>query len=199
MDVRQRNIKLSSLQRDKHQARAMTPEAAALMASYNRWMNRRMYQAAATLPDVALRQDRGAFFGSIQATLNHIAVADTIWLHRFSQPEAASDLRAAMQPFPLPTSLRQELADSFAELQRHRAALDAVITQWAAQLTTSQLSGELTYRNTAGKTFTRAWGPLVLHFFNHQTHHRGQTSTLLFQAGVDVGVTDLIALPDEEL
>jgi uncharacterized damage-inducible protein DinB len=177
----------------------MTPEAATLMAAYNRWMNRRMYQAAARLPDATLRQDRGAFFGSILATLNHIAVADTIWLHRFAQPEAASKLRAALAPFPLPSSLKQELAERFADLQRHRAALDAVITQWSGSPTTAQLSGELTYRNAAGKTYTRGWRQLVLHFFNHQTHHRGQASTLLSQAGVDVGVTDLIALPDEEL
>lgn len=177
----------------------MTPQDAVLMAAYNRWMNRRMYEAAATLPEATLREDRGAFFGSIQATLNHIAVADTIWLHRFAQPEAAEALRVALRPFPLPTSLRQELAGSFADLQRHRAALDAVITQWAGALTDAQLTGELVYRNTTGKTFTRSWQQLVLHFFNHQTHHRGQSSTLLFQAGVDVGVTDLIALPTEEL
>lgn len=177
----------------------MTPDAAVLMAAYNRWMNRRMYEAAAQLPEAALRQDRGAFFGSIQATLTHIAVGDTIWLHRFAQPEAASALREALRPFPLPTSLRQELADSFAGLQRYRAALDAVIVRWAGALTNAQLEGELVYRNTTGKTFRRSWQQLVLHFFNHQTHHRGQASTLLFQAGVDVGVTDLIALPTEEL
>ncbi len=39
---------------------------------------------------------------------------------------------------------------------------------------------------------------LVMHFFNHQAHHRGQVTTLLSQTGIDIGVTDLLALiPDE--
>ncbi|WP_260618843.1 DinB family protein [Pseudoxanthomonas mexicana] len=49
-----------------------------------------------------------------------------------------------------------------------------------------------------GATFTRSVEGLLTHLFNHQTHHRGQVTTLLSQAGVDVGVTDLLALlPDE--
>lgn len=177
----------------------MTPQDAALMAAYNRWMNQRMYAAAGTLTEDALAQERGAFFGSILATLNHIAVADTIWLHRFSSPESAVALRAALVDFPLPTSLRQPLAGSFAQLRQHRAALDQVITDWVGTLDAVALAGTLSYRNTAGKPFTRGWHQLLAHFFNHQTHHRGQASTLLHQAGVDVGVTDLIALPDEAL
>lgn len=63
----------------------MTPQTALLMAEYNRWMNERMYDAAATLPESVVVADMKAFFGSILGTLNHVAVADTIWLHRFSQ------------------------------------------------------------------------------------------------------------------
>jgi uncharacterized damage-inducible protein DinB len=69
----------------------MTPKSIALMAEYNRWMNQRMYEAACALPEAELSKDRGAFFGSIFQTLNHIAAGDTIWLHRFSQhPEMAA-------------------------------------------------------------------------------------------------------------
>jgi uncharacterized damage-inducible protein DinB len=172
----------------------MTPQTAALMAEYNRWMNERMYEAAGKLDEAQLTADRGAFFGSILGTLNHIAVADTIWLHRFAQHGPGLEALAA---WPRPTSLRQPLAADLAGLRGYRQRLDAIILAWAAGLQPRHLSTELSYTSTAGAAFRRNFGALVQHFFNHQTHHRGQASTLLFQAGVDVGVTDLVALvPD---
>ncbi|HRO83124.1 MAG TPA: DinB family protein [Alicycliphilus denitrificans] len=175
----------------------MTPETAILMARYNRWMNRRMYDAARTLPQQEVLRDRGAFFGSILHTLNHIAAGDTIWLHRFAQHPEAPMLRAALARFPAPASLRQEIAPALDGLQAYRDALDEVIDQWAHALTPQQLASPLSYRNMAGQAHSKILGALVQHFFNHQTHHRGQTSTLLMQAGVDVGVTDLLAvIPD---
>lgn len=175
----------------------MTPATAVLMADYNRWMNQRLYDAAARLSDDELMRDRGAFFGSLFGTLNHLAVGDTIWLRRFAQQPDAVATREALRGFPSPTSLRQPLAASLAELRRYRDALDACIVQWAAALTTEQLAATLTYRNTSGQARAKPFSLLVLHYFNHQTHHRGQATTLLFQAGVDVGETDLLArIPD---
>jgi len=172
----------------------MTPQTAALMASYNRWMNERLYEAAAKLPETEVTRDRDAFFGSILQTLNHIAVADTIWLRRFAAASPGSWLNEALLPFQQPTSLRQEIGRTLAELRSYRESLDKLIIDWAAGLTAEQLSQTLSY----GQQQTRHFGSLVTHFFNHQTHHRGQATTLLFQAGVDVGVTDLVAvIPNE--
>ena len=168
------------------------------MADYNRWMNKRMYEAACNLPEEETKRDRGAFFGSIFQTLNHIAVADTIWLHRFSQHPDASPLREDLVAFPQPDSLRQELASSLYDLRQHRDRLDEVILGWSSALTPEQLASPLVYRNMAGQSFSRQYVYLVQHFFNHQTHHRGQVSTLLFQAGVDIGVTDLLAVIPSE-
>lgn len=172
----------------------MTPQIASLMAHYNRWMNERMYDSAATLDAAALAADRGAFFGSILGTLNHIAVADTIWLHRFAQHEAAFGSLEALSGFARPTALTQPMAPDLAGLRGYRRELDALIERWAAELTPAHLAADLTYKNMAGVASTRSFAALVQHFFNHQTHHRGQASTLLFQAGVDVGVTDLLAV-----
>lgn len=172
----------------------MTPRTAALMADYNRWMNQRMYEAAAALPEADLTKDRGAFFGSLLQTLNHIAAADTIWLHRFAQHPDASALRVDLAEFTRPTTLRHEIASSLAGLRDYRSELDEIIIRWAGAFSPAQLEGPLAYRNMAGQAFSRNFGHLVQHFFNHQTHHRGQASTLLFQAGVDVGVTDLLAV-----
>lgn len=164
------------------------------MADYNRWMNVRMFDAAAQLDDTTLAADKGAFFGSILATLNHIAVADTIWLHRFAQHAAGFASLDELSGFPRPTSLSQVLAPDLAGLRSYRDTLDDLILRWVAELRPEHLSADIAYSNMAGLRSGRNFGALLQHFFNHQTHHRGQVSTLLFQAGVDVGVTDLLAL-----
>lgn len=172
----------------------MTPQTAALMAEYNLWMNQRMYACAATLPAEVLAADKGAFFGSILGTLNHIAVSDTLWLHRFATHPTRFAALEAMAGLANPTSLRQPLAPDLGALVLLRERLDALIQQWAGELTTEHLSADLTYTSTAGVTSSRSFAFLVQHFFNHQTHHRGQASTLLFQSGADVGMTDLLAV-----
>lgn len=165
-----------------------------MMAEYNRWMNERMYEAAATLDAEALSANKGAFFGSILGTLNHIAVADTIWLHRFAQHEASFSSLSALSEFPQPSSLSQSLAPGLGALCGYRRELDALIERWAAELTPEHLSANIAYANMAGVRSSRNFRALLQHFFNHQTHHRGQASTLLFQSGVDVGVTDLLVV-----
>lgn len=172
----------------------MTPQTAVLLAEYNRWMNERLFEAAERLDEAELAADKGAFFGSILGTLNHIAVADTIWLHRFAQHRAAFPALRALSGFPRPSSLRDTLAADLASLREYRQRLDALIQRWVLELTTEHLAENLAYPNMAGVVSSRRFGALLMHFFNHQTHHRGQVSTLLFQSGVDMGITDLLAL-----
>ena len=176
----------------------MTPSVCLLMADYNAWMNQRVYSAAAKLSEDQLFADRGAFFGSLFNTLNHIAVADLIWLHRFAQPWQSGEFLAAIRALPCPTTLTQRMAESLAELAALRSIVDQVILCLARTVTNQHLAETLHYGNTAGKQQAKNFGLLLQHFFNHQTHHRGQASTLLFQAGVDVGVTDLNALIPSE-
>jgi uncharacterized damage-inducible protein DinB len=164
------------------------------MAEYNRWMNLRLYEAAARLSEAAILEDRGAFFGSIFNTLNHIAVADLMWLHRFGRHQGLTVFGELMAAFPEPTSLRQPLATNLPELAELRGAVDEAIISLAGRLSERQLAETLRYSNTAGQMQAKTFGLVLQHFFNHQTHHRGQASTLLFQAGVDIGVTDLNAL-----
>ena len=170
----------------------------ALMASYNQWMNAKVYDAASKLSAAELIEDRGAFFGSIFGTLNHIVVADTIWLKRFAAHPSSAATLAVMEPLPTPTHLNQRLFDDMQGLSAHRHWLDSVIINWVAALTNDDLDTLLSYHNTKGLASTRSYSRLINHFFNHQTHHRGQVSTLFSQAGIDTGVTDLLALiPDE--
>lgn len=155
-----------------------------LLARYNRWMNERMFAALAALDDAERKRDRGAFFGSIHRTLNHILWADGAWLARF---EGA--------PYDLP-AFGADLTDDFAELARRREALDTRILDWAGQLEDAWLEGTLVYRAASDGQERRlpAWIG-AMHLFNHATHHRGQVTALMAQAGVDMGVTDLPWLP----
>ena len=166
-----------------------------LMADYNRWMNRAIYDAAATLPHPVLVRDAGAFFGSILGTLNHLAVTDALWLRRFDVPHHWHRLRAALEWLPAPAGLRDTVAHDLDSLRALRERLDGLIVAWSDDLVFNDLDRVLVYRNTSGEPMRRQVGPLLSHFFNHQTHHRGQVSALLFQCGVDPGVTDLIAMP----
>lgn len=171
----------------------------ALMADYNQWMNNKLYAAARTLPAEALAAERQAFFGSIIGTLNHLVVADTIWLQRFAAHPANHPALEAIVRLPAPTALNTLLFADIEALSKQRQLLDETIKQWAAQLSEDDLLAVLHYRNMKGIAAAKRFSSLVTHFFNHQTHHRGQVSTLLFQAGVDIGVTDLLALiPNQE-
>lgn len=169
-----------------------------LLASYNASMNEKLYAAAATLIQESLIADRGAFFGSVLGTLNHIVAGDTIWLRRFmAHPSNLSSLKA-MARIPAPTSLADRYSDHLQALLEHRRRLDAVIVALATELSDSDLKAPLLYKNSLGE-FQKSFGSLLLHLFNHQTHHRGQASTLLSQSGVDIGVTDLLEwVPDHD-
>jgi uncharacterized damage-inducible protein DinB len=153
------------------------------IASYNQWMNQKLYAVCADIPDVDRQADRGAFFKSIDGTLNHILVGDLIWLGRFTQR-------------PFVAKLNEQLYNDFSELRAERVRLDATIVDWAQTLAPDWLNTDFNYTNSSGVTRTLPNWLLVTHMFNHQTHHRGQLTTLLNQMGYAVGVTDLPAMFD---
>ena len=169
-----------------------------LMADYNRWMNGNLHRAAAALPADALDAPRGAFFGSILGTLNHLVVADTVWLKRFGGEgrDAYWTALQAVAGMPMPPALDARPCADLAQWWDTRRKLDAVIVEWIGQLADADLDQVLQYRNMRGDPQRRRLSHLLLHLFNHQTHHRGQATTLFSQCGLDVGVTDLhVRLP----
>ncbi len=176
----------------------MTPSLCALMAEYNRWMNQRLYEAASKLSADEVAKDRGAFFGSILGTLNHIAVADLLWLHRLVKLPDFAAIQSEVSRFPTPKTLTEPLAGSLASLAELRVNIDEVVVELASLVNDDLLGSTVYYSNVAGQRQAKKLGLLLQHLFNHQTHHRGQATTLLFQAGVDVGVTDLNALIPSE-
>lgn len=170
------------------------------LAKYNRWFNQRLYRACDQLTDEARRSERGAFFGSIHGTLNHLVWGDTLWLGRFiAQGLDISEPPASAPPadlLKLPEGARHGavIEHDWDALKTRRDRLDAAIEAWVEQMPGDFPLRTMRYANTLGVQREHPMWQAMTHFFNHQTHHRGQVTTLLAQAGVDVGVTDLIAL-----
>ena len=160
----------------------ISPGWVRMMAGYGAEMNRRWYAAAASLDDAARKRDRGAFFGSIHATLNHLLWADRIWMSRFDGwDRPAGGIKESIA-----------LHDDFGALATARAEVDAGILAWAGRVDADWLAGDLGwFSGAAGRDVTRPRAVLVTHLFNHQTHHRGQVHAMLTAAGARTEDTDL--------
>jgi uncharacterized damage-inducible protein DinB len=155
------------------------------MAAYNRWMNERLYELCAGIPDAERKRDRGAYFRSVHGTLNHLLYGDRAWMSRFTGRDLGWQGPA------------DELYADFGELRAARAHLDELIEGWTQRVDEEWLGRDFTYTSRIdGRTRTLPAWVLVAHMFNHQTHHRGQLTTLLSQMGIDPGVTDLAWLPE---
>ncbi len=139
-----------------------------MFAGYNAWANACIYDAAALLSDADYRADRGAFFKSVHGTLNHMLVTDRIWMKRFTgQGEATNQLDAI-------------LYEDFAVLRQAREAEDARIVSYLHGLSEKDLSAPFRYqRASVPDWYEQELAPALAHFFNHQTHHRGQIHGLL--------------------
>ena len=111
-----------------------------MFAAYNRWANERLYEAAAKLPDADYRAERGAFFGSLHGTLNHILVADRVWMRRFTGEG------------PTPTRLDEILFDTLEPLAAARRDEDERIIAWVEGLSEADLAGTFTYRTLTRPT-----------------------------------------------
>jgi uncharacterized damage-inducible protein DinB len=169
-----------------------------LMARYNSWVNINIYNIVATLTPAERQQDLNTFFISIHGTLNHLLLADRAWLGRFATGTEYKfpALQTAKLVFEI-ESLSQILYTDFDELRHERQETDRTIEQWLQELEPELLSARVSYTN-ATRSIDREhslWFGLT-HFFNHQTHHRAQVTTMLHQLDRDYGTTDFLAMYD---
>jgi len=156
-------------------------------ARYNHWMNENLFEICASMNDEERKRDLGTPFRSIHGTFNHLLLVDRLWLGRFQHQE-----------FRI-TTLADELYSDFEELHRERNITDDAIDAWLATLHESDLASAFTFHSRSrnqDNTFLLA--SVMLHFFNHQTHHRGQITAMIETLGYDCGVTDLLWLPGLE-
>jgi len=162
----------------------VTPQYCATMARYSQWMNGRLYATLETLGDAERKRERGAFFGSMHGTLNHLLWGDRMWLGRFVD-----------EPCTHPAFGADMYAD-FAQLGGEREITDRRILEWADDVSAEWLASTLSYTSKVdGRRREMPMALAVIHLFNHGTHHRGQLTTLMKQANCDPGITDLPWLP----
>ena len=155
-----------------------------LMAEYGIWMNTRLFTLCQSIPDGDRKRDLGAFFGSLHATLDHILFGDRAWMARFTGRDYELKPMGAL------------LFDDFAALTAARQQMDRDILEWVSDLDGAWLAAPLSYYSGAyERDFTLPAWVCVTHMFNHQTHHRGQATTLISQLGYPPGITDLPLTP----
>jgi len=152
-----------------------------VMAAYNRWANERLYDAAGRLSPAEFAAPRIGFFPSLLKTLNHILVGDTVWMGR---------LEGSGHPGVI--SLDQVLHDGFAALRTARIALDKRIVLFIETLAPPRLAEVLVYRTMSGEPMQTRIDQILAHFFNHQTHHRGQAHAMLSSTEIAPPSLDLI-------
>jgi len=153
-----------------------------LFARYNALVNAAMNQVLATVGPGEWTKDRGGFFPSLQKLAAHIYSTDVAWLVRFTGLHPFNSVKGG--PFDFPPAAGDLPFESFEDYLPKRKFLDEAFVAFAAEVTEADLSSELSYRNARGEAFTKPFGPLLLHLFNHQTHHRGMVALYLDQAGV---------------
>ena len=167
----------------------ITPEHAAVMARYNTWQNNQLLRVLEKMDEAALQQDRGAFFGSIQGTLNHLLWGDMLWAARFG---------AAVEAPGGSIGESATLWYDRASWAAARVQCDQAIQVWAEALEPDDLQGDLSwYSRVMGAEVHKPKALCITHFFNHQTHHRGQVHAMLTAAGQDAPVSDLIFMPED--
>lgn len=142
-----------------------------MFAAYNQWANGRIYDAAAELHEEELGRDVGAFFGSLLGTLNHLLAVDRVWMKRFTGEGDAPANTAAV------------LHRAFPDLRLAREAEDKRILHWMGGMTEKSLAGRFSYMTVDMRTVSQRLSPALSHFFNHQTHHRGQAHMCLTALG----------------
>ena len=159
------------------------------MARYNRWQNQSLYQAANSLSDNARRADQGAFFSSIHKTLSHLLWGDTIWMSRFDNWQAPE--------VGIPGSA--DWVSDWSLLEESRIAADERIVAWSDKVAGAELEGNLGWFSGAlGRDVEKPKAICVMHFFNHQTHHRGQVHAMLTRLGAKPADTDLFMMPEDD-
>ena len=169
----------------------ITPGYVHRMAAYNRWQNASLTAAASLLDEQARRMDRGSFFRSIHGTFCHLLWGDQVWMHRF-----------AGTPKPEKASIKEsvDLVSDWSVFVHRRGAFDNEIVRWARQVKGHDLAGDLQWWSGAlQREVSRPMALLLMHFFNHQTHHRGQLHAMLTAAGAVPEDTDLFVMSEDEM
>lgn len=168
----------------------ITPEYCAMMARYNAWQNAELLTSLEAMTETDLRLDRGAFFGSIFRTVNHLLWGDTLWISRFDDGVGPAET-------DLTKTDTTDMTQSLGQWSTERSRTDARFIAWADKLTEADISGDLTwFSGSIQADISKSRAMCIVQMFNHQTHHRGQVHAMLGAANAPMYTTDVPFLPE---
>jgi uncharacterized damage-inducible protein DinB len=157
----------------------MTPATARMLARYNAWANRVIFDAVAALPAGEATRERPSLFRNMVHTLNHNYVIDLIWqAHLEARAHGFGERNTAEHP-PL------------AELWRLQQEVDRWYVAWSDAQSVDSLAEEVSFTLIGGNRGTMTRGEILLHVVNHTTYHRGFVADLFYQVPARPPVTDL--------
>jgi uncharacterized damage-inducible protein DinB len=162
-----------------------------MMSLYNQRMNSQLMEHCLTLSADILTKDTDSFFPNIISYWNHILFGDLILLGRLAANNIGNLSYLDFSEFPKTISPQDIYHTNLLDIALLRSRVDSLIIHYCNNLTEEDCERFITYTTTEGVVITKAVADITQHIFNHQTHHRGQLTCLLSQAGVDYGCMDL--------
>lgn len=163
-----------------------------LRATYNEWMNGKIYNVLLCEFPFGVSRDNGAPIDSIVAMLNHLIIVDTLWLKRFTLHPANYSALAPIVSSSIPEDLNQIVSDDLATLHHHREMLDSLICELAHSISRIDLDYLLCYKSKRGAIVNGKFFNIIMYFFNYQSHIREKILDLMRQADIDIDATELI-------
>ena len=139
-----------------------------MLAHYNQWANQKLFSILTTLTEEQLNQDCGAYFKSLMQTANHLLVGDLLWFERIKGAVASN------------YALDEILYPQIMSLIPARFEHDQCLIGFFNEYDEAAFNRFITYIRR-GQTYTEPLIEILAHLFNHQTHHRGQMHSMVFQ------------------
>ena len=156
------------------------------LATYNKSVNQTIIELLEPLKKEQIMMETKAYFPSVFETFLHNFNVDLSLLK--NNKDAFGENKALGRSKLISVdekTLREEFDCDYRKLFLYRKELDDLILQFVNQLDESKLNTVFLYKNNRGENVGKESWKTLVHWFNHQTHHRGQLSVLLDMIGVD--------------
>ena len=160
-----------------------------LLARYNANANKLMNEIISKISEEQWNKVFGGYYNSIKELCNHIYGSDFGWLKRFGQLREFNYIKKSI--FSRTISFRMITLDNITQYIGKREELDIIICDFINEINDNDLSAVLKYTDSRKLAFEKNYGNLVMHMFNHQTHHRGMISLYLEELNIENDYSNL--------
>ena len=169
----------------------------AILSSYAKGVNDKVISILEGIPEEKLQQDMKAYYKSILKTFIHMTMADINWFIRLKNLFPASALTRSELLQTTVDDLQDRVEKNYREIFSIRRAADELFVKFISELPEEDFKKVINYKDRMGNALSNKIGHILLHLFNHQTHHRGAISTMLDMQGIDNDYSGLFKYPLE--